>query len=424
MTKRQLYPIVLVLLHTVAFFWFAEAMFPRIAGAHGDIGLYFDYSLNVAQGQVPYRDFSMEYPPLALVAFAAPRLLAFGALIDAEAYRRLFLLENVFFSTIIAIALVQMLRLWQPERSPTMPLIVYTSFVVLTSPLSPWRYDMFPTFLTALALLAFIDQRTALAGFWLGLGAAAKLYPLVLLGIFGAAYLASGQWRAIMRMGVTCVVVIAACLLPFVWLAPETWSVFLTYHQERGLQIESLAGAVVWLAATFDLTQAEKVFNYGALHVDGSWADALLLWQSRMLVLMVIAVGLACLWRFRTEYTKHGAVSHDSVAAGVVAVLLAFMVGNKVFSPQYVVWLLPFIPLLRPLPIVILGLICMSTIYIFPFNYAAYLEQRPALVMLLNVRNVLALILIPWLLFASVSALRLGETSKRGVTETTPVAVK
>lgn len=424
MTRGKLYTVGLVLLQSVAFLWFAEAIFPRIAGSHGDIGIYFNYSLNVVQGQVPYRDFSMEYPPLALVAFAAPRLMAVGTLIDAETYRRLFLLGNVFFSTIIAVTLVQLLRLWQPARSPIMPLIVYTGFVILTSPLSPWRYDMFPTFLTALALLAYTDRRPALAGFWLGLGAAAKIYPLVLLGIFGAVYLAAGQWRAIVRMGLTCGAVIAACLLPFVWLAPETWSVFLTYHQERGLQIESLAGAAIWLAATLDLTQTDKIFNYGALHIDGPLADALLPWQTRMLALAVIGVGLACLWRFRTEYTKHGAVSDESVAAGIVAVLLAFMVGNKVFSPQYIVWLLPFIPLLRPLPVVILGLICMATIYVFPFNYAAYVEQRFSPVLLLNVRNALALVLIPWLLFASVSAMRLGETSERGATETTPVAVK
>src|SRR5262245_7730640 len=68
---------------------------PLIAQWHAlDLSIYYQDSLQLLQGRVPYRDFALEYPPLALLPFALPRLVTLGQRIDFIGYVWLFLIEN------------------------------------------------------------------------------------------------------------------------------------------------------------------------------------------------------------------------------------------------------------------------------------------------------------------------------------------
>ena len=40
-----------------------------------DLIIYYEYSLKIIQGQVPYRDFLVEYPPFALLPMLVPQIL-------------------------------------------------------------------------------------------------------------------------------------------------------------------------------------------------------------------------------------------------------------------------------------------------------------------------------------------------------------
>ena len=82
----------------------------------------------------------------------------------------------------------------------------------------------------------------------------------------------------------------------------------------------------------------------------------------------------------------------------VRSALLAFIVTNKVFSAQYIIWLLPFAPLLRPRQAGLAAAVFVLTLIIFPFDYADLLAMRVVPVLLLNLRNVLAVALLSWLL--------------------------
>jgi uncharacterized membrane protein len=368
---------------------------PMVAQWHAlDLSIYYQDSFQLLQGRVPYRDFTLEYPPLALLPFALPRLVTLGQRIDFIGYVWLFLIENAIFSSLIALAIMQI----RGRQAAGPALALYTTLVAITAPLLPWRYDLFPALLTVLALLCVVRQRPGWAGIWLGLGVAAKLYPIVLLPIFGAYYLAGKNRSALLRLALGSAVALAATLLPFVLVAPGPLVSFLQYHQLRGLQVESLPAGVIVLAHVLGMTPAQLAFNYGALHLDSPPAAVVLRW---LLPAFVITFGalLAGAWaRFRDEQATGEGVTSESLVTYTMAGLLAFLVTNKVFSPQYVIWLLPFAPLLRLRQAMALLAIFVLTIFLFPFNYDHLLSMELLPVLLLNLRNLLAVALLFWLL--------------------------
>lgn len=190
---------------------------------------------------------------------------------------------------------------------------------------------------------------------------------------------------------------VAVTFLPFLKLPlRETFS-FITYNLDRGLQLESASSGIIMLAQAFGLTHVGTVSNYGAVHITSPWSAAFL---HSLPILFLASTGVAC-WlcyrRFREEQARIGFVSSDSLVAYSLAMLMVFVAENKVFSPQYVIWLLPFFALLparqRGLGIAI----CVMTILIFPFNYGRLMAMDLPMVILLNARNLVVAVLAVWL---------------------------
>ena len=117
--------------------------------------------------------------------------------------------------------LLQLLQYSQLSYRPKRVLSIYLVFTIINAPLLPWRYDLFPALLTLLALLCVVVNRPTLAGFWLGCGITAKIYPIILVPIFSAYYLAGRKYHELLSLllatiGTTCLI-----MLPFWLLAPE-----------------------------------------------------------------------------------------------------------------------------------------------------------------------------------------------------------
>lgn len=361
-----------------------------------DLYLYREVAGKLLRGEVLYRDFAFEYPPLAALVLIPPYLVSAsdGGIVT---YGLLFLVQAGLLSSLLGLALIKVVEGWTPPRAVLPVVLAYTLLVGAAAPLLAWRYDLFPAVLTALALVSLLHGRPILAGGWLGLGTAAKLYPAVLLLVVVLHHLAGRRYRAGAGLVAGWAAATGAILLPFLLLAPGAAFSFLGYHQARGIQVESTPAGLLMIGHLLGWWRLRVEHSYGAFHLAGPPADVVAPWLPPLMLLALGAALVLSFASFRAEWTVSGQVSTQTLLASLSLVLLAFLLTSKVFSPQYLAWLLPFAPLLRPRQAALAVGIVIITMGIFPLSYDGLVALSTLQIVLLNLRNLLVVALAVWL---------------------------
>jgi uncharacterized membrane protein len=293
--------------------------------AHGrivDTPFYQSYGLQMRLGALPYRDFQVEYPPGALPAFLVPTYFGQPTFFASYAtwFARLMLLCGLGCLVFVMLSRASWRSIGLVAVSP-----------LLVGYLLETRFDLWPALFVSAAVAAFLHDRYRLGWFALALAVTAKLYALVLIPI-AVVWTLRRRGRAEAGAGIAIfVVTVAAVFAPFALLAPHGLWESLWAQVSRPIQIESLAGA---LLSTFG--HPREVLSNNSVSLSGhGWLQALT---------TVIEVGcLAALW---VGFAR-GQAEEDRFlryCAGCVAAFVAF---GKVLSPQYLIWLVPLVPLVR-----------------------------------------------------------------------------
>ncbi len=173
----------------------------------------------------------------------------------------------------------------------------------------------------------------------------------------------------------------------------------LGYHARRGLEVESLYGGALFLWGTATGTVVPWVFDYKAYHVGPAWGA----WLAPMAFPIQFATLLLVMVQFRRSGMTEG--MRYSAAA-----VLAFIITGKVLSPQYLIWLFPFLVVLDGrigrLARQIFLLACITTAMLYPGpGFVMVLDHQAGAILLLNLRNGLLI----WLL----GVLSAGPTAKQ-----------
>lgn len=397
----------------VAWIGVAIALFPRVGGWHAqDLSLYRSTAKHLLDGQTPYRDFSLEYPPLALIPLTLPALVVDGGT-SPPRFTLALLISNALWAVALALCIWRAARRWLSAERALVAVGMYVLLVFVGVPLFPWRFDLFPALLSALTLVLTMEGLPAAAGICLAAGVATKLYPIVFAPVIFAWYVARGERGTAFRFaGVACAATLLI-LAPFALAAPADLLSFLKYHQLRGLQIESVPAGLLMLGHAFGFGEVGIVENFGALHVLSPASAPAMRLLFPAFVVGLSAVALLAFARFRHERIAMER-PHDQTLIGYALIsLLIFMLTNKVLSPQFLVWLLPFFALL---PVSQYGLSLAATaltIVVFPFNYDALMRLETPAVLLLNLRNLILAGLMAWLLWRLRPPSRLQASRRR-----------
>jgi uncharacterized membrane protein len=230
---------------------------------------------------------------------------------------------RVFFSlNAIAIAFLLAVTVWATSRTVRRrpwdaAMVALAPGMVLASTVN---WDLWAVAATALALLAWARRYPVLAGLLLGMGASFKFYPVLILGPLLVLCLRAGRMKQWLLVLAGAVFMWLAANVPIMVARFDGWKVFYVFSSDRGADYGS-----PWLVAR------------DMFHFDPP-VDRLNLWAAGVLVALCIAIAALILMAPRRP-------RFHQVAFLVVA---AFLLTNKVYSPQFVVWLIPLAVLARP----------------------------------------------------------------------------
>lgn len=324
------------------------ALFERAAATQTDV-----YALHREARNLP-----VEYPPLAFAFTRAPAAIAkITGWRYVDTFRRLMLL----FDTIAFALVVAFVRRWFAGESPwsqALRLIVYIATTAISFHVLYDRLDVVAA-VSLIAACALLDRDRPYWAIPLAAGAAFKLMPALALPVL--LIHRKDRWASVVTFG--------ACFMVFVvagWIAygPAGFE-FLAYHRDRPLQVESTYASLLLVGGWFG-GNVNVVASHGSFGLVTPIATIVAKTSSAAVVLVL---GL-CAWRARS------AVRSTEHAPGQVAALLVACVAvSKVFSPQYILLILPLIPLAalgtgRRAAVFALTLgVCALTTAVFPYLY-------------------------------------------------------
>ena len=229
-------------------------------------------------------------------------------------------LALAWLATVWGTAMLAGRRVWDAALVAASPLLIFQIFT---------NFDALATALAVGGLLAWARRRPVLAGVLIGLGVSAKLYPALLLLPLVILAVRSDRAADVARTVVAAVGAWFLVNVPVMLLYPRGWSEFFRLNSRRGDDMDSLYNVV-------------KSFT-GWQGFDPNLG----FWQPPILLnAFVAALFLLCCAAI--AYIALTAPQRPRVAQLAFLTVAAFLLVNKVWSPQFSLWLVPLAVLALP----------------------------------------------------------------------------
>jgi hypothetical protein len=358
-----------------------------------------------------YKD--VEYPPLAVAIMRLPQLLMGGDSGEGPltpAFERHYYVAFRLSMAAVDLILFVLLLWWVPRlfpqegsREQTKRLLVYLASTAALWHLLYDRLDLLVAFLVMLALtLSWSRRHYAWSFVVLALGINFKVTPLVLAPVWVLSSLpvehggAFFRPRTLVALGTRTLLLggmVLVCFFPFYLLAGEQTLAFLTYHRGRGIEIGSAYGSVLLAQQAFGVPVALN-YSYGSIDVTSPFAPTLVGAAPWLAAGVLLAATAGLLFHFQWVTARGDRESPDTrtlaqahplpVLSYTLLLLMLFIATNKVFSPQYLLWLIPLVclaPVAGRLRRFVMGcfiLVCAVSTVLVPFLFTSDLLDPTA----------------------------------------------
>jgi uncharacterized membrane protein len=260
----------------------------------------------VGPGAFPYVDRALEYPAGSGIVFYLATLVSptpFGVLVVTA-------IAAAVSCVAITVALERRVgrRAWRWAVGPPVLLFAFQN------------WDVFAIAAMVFGLLAFERHHDGRAGALLGVGAFIKLFPAVIIPMLAVLRWARGDRRGAARLVVAGAVTFVVLNLPVLLASPSGWWYPIDFQGRR-----QATWGTVWL----------YVYRGAGAPVEGAAGARFA--NSVSLVALALGLGLLAFLAARRLL--------DPFAVAAVAVTILLLT-NKVYSPTYDFWLVPFLALL------------------------------------------------------------------------------
>ncbi len=395
----------------VAVWWFVVHYFKTRRIWYGfydcsDIGLYENYAQRFAQGLLPYRGVAFEYPPLAVLLMTLPAWFS-----DWVDYQTAFAAEMIVLYTVAAaLACAAVARRSNGFARPVATAVASAVLTLFAGPIIANRFDAAVALDIAFFVYCMSRRAWRLAGACLGLGFALKLTPALLLPLI---FVVAPRLRQAAAAGVAFLVAAGAVVVPHLLRSGTAILFVLRYHGDRPLQIESLYSTPLLLRHALAHGLVTIGNSYGSQSVIAPGAGVLA--RASVWVMGVCLLGFyVLLWSRRGRLRQ----SLSEVVLAAMGLLLIFVCTSKVFSPQFMIWLLPLAALLatsrRVAGRVASCLVAAATLLSqldFPSRYWDLVALHTGPIVLVSIRN---LILLTGAIFVLVLFARRSDAPSNG----------
>jgi hypothetical protein len=335
---------------------------------------YLPHSSLVA---APLHALPLEYPPLTLLIFSPALLAPLGY------YQMTFAL----LMALMAVFMYWLLLRYAPRGAA----LAFAAYMLIGAwATAEARFDLVPAALTLICVIAATRKHWTLAYIVLALAFLLKIYPLLFLpALFIAEQLDAGRlsppqqpvtlaalpaeiWRTLRGFrhwyweNTLIFFVILVGVTGFFAFLDFQGAVLsqLNYFADRPVQVEASASPILFLAAHFGVT-GHTAYTFGSINIVSPLGQPVSLVFDVLLVLGYLST-LFLQWRGKLEVTQ-----------ACIALLLVFIVTGKVFSPQYLMWLIPLLVYTGAYTrfwLIVWGLMSLLTTIIYPYLYTRTLN--------------------------------------------------
>jgi uncharacterized membrane protein len=276
-------------------------------------------------GAVPYRDHAVEYPVLTggFMWFSAILTHIVHAVITAS-WVEIFGAVTCLLLAICGLAAIAG-TVGAAGRRPYDAAIFALSPLLVFHAYSNW--DLLAMAFASCALWAWSRQRPIATGILIGLGTAAKLYPVFLLVALAILAIRTRRYRELTWCTLAAIAIWCAVNLPVRFAYFSGWWKFYQFSTDRPTEASTF-----WAMANYLRTIGFFGNGYAPSWVPPGIAVAL------VFLIAMAAVVFVGLW----------APTRPRLGQLAFLVVLAFLLTTKVWSPQYSLWLVPLLALARP----------------------------------------------------------------------------
>ncbi|MCU1433445.1 MAG: hypothetical protein JWR71_170 [Pseudarthrobacter sp.] len=256
-----------------------------------------------------------------------------------------------------------------------------------------------------LVALAYGVGRPFIASVILAAATWVKVWPAaVMLALFAVV---KNRLLVVLAGVATSAVVVA--LAAVVGSVPKLLN-FLTQQGDRGMQLEAtFTTPWLWLSV-LNIGDSRMYMNtdINSMQVDGPGTAVMSVLMQPLLILAALLVAGLTFWALHNGKLNHdanggGVDRTELLLAGALTLTTAFVVFNKVGSPQFMVWLAPAVAVGLAhswrewrVPAAMLIAIAVATFFIYPLFYDALSHNNPLMAGVLTIRNVLLVVLFLW----------------------------